>query len=71
MKYWNDSLTICISIHAPREGGDVTGKLLPHPQRISIHAPREGGDNHRRSRGHTRRISIHAPREGGDILPAR
>ena len=35
---------IVISIHAPREGGDV---LLP-PCRvnryISIHAPREGGD---------------------------
>ena len=35
-----------ISIHAPREGGDVT-KLFINIEslRISIHAPREGGDN--------------------------
>ena len=36
---------VAISIHAPREGGDV---LLPgNPgihEPISIHAPREGGD---------------------------
>ena len=35
----------CISIHAPREGGDL---LPPHIQLspvISIHAPREGGDS--------------------------
>ena len=34
-----------ISIHAPREGGDLHGqipnKIVPL---ISIHAPREGGD---------------------------
>ena len=34
-----------ISIHAPREGGDVTRLLnIPAGIIISIHAPREGGD---------------------------
>ena len=34
-----------ISIHAPREGGDLT-MISPSrlPSLISIHAPREGGD---------------------------
>ena len=36
-----------ISIHAPREGGDVYPRLGIHTQTvISIHAPREGGDGH-------------------------
>ena len=34
-----------ISIHAPREGGDVTASALTQAGvGISIHAPREGGD---------------------------
>ena len=34
-----------ISIHAPREGGDVYGVVRDcYPLIISIHAPREGGD---------------------------
>ncbi len=33
-----------ISIHAPREGGDLDGTVIPISQYISIHAPREGGD---------------------------
>ena len=33
-----------ISIHAPREGGDVTHFPDRTPGSISIHAPREGGD---------------------------
>ena len=33
-----------ISIHAPREGGDVGRPALEGCHRISIHAPREGGD---------------------------
>ena len=33
-----------ISIHAPREGGDVPEMVLLTPEIISIHAPREGGD---------------------------
>ena len=34
-----------ISIHAPREGGDVDRPALEGCHRISIHAPREGGDS--------------------------
>ena len=34
----------CISIHAPREGGDSSGCRHYDPLQISIHAPREGGD---------------------------
>ena len=33
-----------ISIHAPREGGDIVIHILSRSQIISIHAPREGGD---------------------------
>ena len=33
-----------ISIHAPREGGDVQVILTFERLSISIHAPREGGD---------------------------
>ena len=33
-----------ISIHAPREGGDMEIPGKPRSDRISIHAPREGGD---------------------------
>ena len=57
-----------ISIHAPREGGD----LCPNQARkgaimISIHAPREGGDLcPNQARKGAIMISIHAPREGGD-----
>ena len=35
---------ITISIHAPREGGDVGEKYGLERGVISIHAPREGGD---------------------------
>ena len=33
-----------ISIHAPREGGDVLRGRSLELSHISIHAPREGGD---------------------------
>ena len=33
-----------ISIHAPREGGDLADAGLAEYVGISIHAPREGGD---------------------------
>ena len=33
-----------ISIHAPREGGDVDYRTGHDQPEISIHAPREGGD---------------------------
>ena len=63
-----------ISIHAPREGGDIskTNKLALGT--ISIHAPREGGDALHQYGQRKYMISIHAPREGGDlvvVLPGR
>ena len=36
---------LAISIHAPREGGDVMTTVLLFSASISIHAPREGGDS--------------------------
>ena len=57
-----------ISIHAPREGGDVTiswGNGILYD--ISIHAPREGGDAAETIMQQQNSISIHAPREGGDL----
>ena len=36
--------SIIISIHAPREGGDVNKLAGLTRRKISIHAPREGGD---------------------------
>ena len=33
-----------ISIHAPREGGDLCSTSRGYTTCISIHAPREGGD---------------------------
>ncbi len=33
-----------VSIHAPREGSDLQGKLTPNTLYVSIHAPREGSD---------------------------
>ena len=56
-----------ISIHAPREGGDLTAPPPYARVYISIHAPREGGDLVMYQLGPSRAdISIHAPREGGD-----
>ena len=34
-----------ISIHAPREGGDLPDEEQARRIMISIHAPREGGDS--------------------------
>ena len=59
----NDML---ISIHAPREGGDICTPQILSLLRISIHAPREGGDVETYSKCSLWIISIHAPREGGD-----
>ena len=59
-----------ISIHAPREGGDLKPSTQPRQQiKISIHAPREGGDNIQKKERLITDISIHAPREGGDLVP--
>ena len=61
-----------ISIHAPREGGDLACLRWQPLQGISIHAPREGGDDDSTAllpySNSSFRISIHAPREGGDLL---
>ena len=38
------SMRSTISIHAPREGGDLTCQNVLFVIGISIHAPREGGD---------------------------
>ena len=57
-----------ISIHAPREGGDLGVILVCLMRYISIHAPREGGDKKLWSiHAFFLGISIHAPREGGDL----
>ena len=57
-----------ISIHAPREGGDLYLPVACDISVISIHAPREGGDFNSHRLTSSVCISIHAPREGGDIL---
>ena len=55
-----------ISIHAAREGGDITPYVAGIVTCISIHAAREGGDGVRVAAEALRVISIHAAREGGD-----
>ena len=61
-----------ISIHAPREGGDVSDTIANmRRENISIHAPREGGDAGRFHSRAALMISIHAPREGGDSKDAQ
>ena len=65
-----------ISIHAPREGGDLLDAVQQRGGLfISIHAPREGGDARGGYTNIWMHISIHAPREGGrqqrcTVLPA-
>ena len=57
-----------ISIHAAREGGDLTVQAAPAASAISIHAAREGGDIYALIDDLEEFvISIHAAREGGDI----
>ena len=60
-----------ISIHAPREGGDLQTNFYGQSVYISIHAPREGGDFVWQEDGANDVISIHAPREGGDSKDAQ
>ena len=55
-----------ISIHAAREGGDVTASGITGVTTISIHAAREGGDFLVEQGEFSDGISIHAAREGGD-----
>ena len=42
------AMSVFISIHAPREGGDILFRQLTCLNVISIHAPREGGDIRRK-----------------------
>ena len=60
----SDSEISAISIHAPRTGSDMIGKLLPPPVLISIHAPRTGSDRIKR------RFTAHIS-EFQSTLPAR
>ena len=46
-----DNKMSTISIHAPREGGDIREHAGRHLDDISIHAPREGGDQLLHGRG--------------------
>ena len=48
-------ISIIISIHAAREGGDATTISLNADSNISIHAAREGGDAVAESRGRRNR----------------
>ena len=57
-----------ISIHAPREGRDVSLMRARFCSSISIHAPREGRDHSFLVVADGFRISIHAPREGRDPI---
>ena len=61
-----------ISIHAAREGGDLTVcPTVAVTPRISIHAAREGGDRGGDFAPGELDISIHAAREGGDAMEHR
>ena len=60
------SLKYVISIHAAREGGDISLGAESRSMLISIHAAREGGDTGRMTVKFNYEISIHAAREGGD-----
>ena len=61
-------ISIIISIHAAREGGDAVTITVCSSCFISIHAAREGGDRmFQRRFPACKNISIHAAREGGDL----
>ena len=63
------ALTTKISIHAPREGSDITiDRICDDIVFISIHAPREGSDILTMCLVERLSISIHAPREGSDNI---
>ena len=64
-------LTLKISIHAAREGGDCVFVAAVHGDAISIHAAREGGDLIKQIENVGGVISIHAAREGGDVPRSR
>ena len=56
-----------VSIHAPREGCDLSPReLRAQLLLVSIHAPREGCDSALMDAQRAKVVSIHAPREGCD-----
>ena len=56
-----------ISIHAPREGGDVKMPTIPKGiLRFQSTPPARGATTEVTAMGSLLAISIHAPREGGD-----
>ena len=55
-----------VSIHAAREGGDVSPPRDWSKLAVSIHAAREGGDRSAEDAVIKEDVSIHAAREGGD-----
>src|SRR5690349_19765015 len=55
-----------VSIHAPREGSDTSGRFVYSNLPVSIHAPREGSDLALNYIRQFASVSIHAPREGSD-----
>ena len=58
-----------ISIHAPREGGDLMFlRRGPRIQDFNPRPPRGGRRGQRPAKRTQHEISIHAPREGGDKL---
>ena len=61
-----------ISIHAPREGGDVHRKRVDLLADISIHAPREGGDRRQSGlSGVGSHFNPRPPRGGRPIVAVR
>ena len=58
-----------ISIHAPREGGDISSwKSDIDKQRFQSTPPARGATSSTGNPSNNSPISIHAPREGGDFL---
>ena len=72
ISYTKNFRKVNISIHAPREGGDISiidcrlrpGNFNPRP-------PRGGRPHITQNGSNNRLISIHAPREGGDSKDAQ
>ena len=62
------SALICISIHAPLTGRDMTTLNLKCDQYISIHAPLTGRDAAAAAAAAVGAISIHAPLTGRDTF---
>ena len=62
-------VTTCISIHAPREGGDITNWLwIFNTNTFQSTPPARGATQNGSNNQLKLSISIHAPREGGDYL---